>query len=282
MAVGWRRMPRSSRAFGASPRSSVATVAGDFVLHGEHVGRREIELLRPLVKAGGNVDELHGDAQAVAGLAYAAFEHAADAELLSDLAQVVIAAELERGRACRHPQPLDMRERVDEFLGQAFAQVVLVALRTHVGEGQYRYCLGFGPWLLRRSLRPLPGRRRARYRRGESVAQPVPGFDVDGLLRVVAQRLAQFLHAGDERVVTHHRAAPYAGEQFLLGNRRARAFQQRRQHQRGLAREPDFRVVFPEPRTRGLEAETAECDLWLHAIPVKSRRCPGTPGPGCP
>ena len=68
---------------------------GDFVLHREHIGGRALEFLRPLVITGGGVDELHRDAQAIAGLAHAAFEHAADAQLRADLAQVVAAAKLE-------------------------------------------------------------------------------------------------------------------------------------------------------------------------------------------
>ena len=94
---------------------------GDLVLHGEDIAGVALELLRPLVKTGGDVDELHGDAQAVAGLAHAALEQTTDSELAAHFAQVVVAAKLERGRARGDAQPVDVRERVDEFFGQALA-----------------------------------------------------------------------------------------------------------------------------------------------------------------
>ena len=125
----------------------------------------------------------------------------------------------------------------------------------------------------------LPRRGRAGDRRREAIAQAVPRLDVDRLLRVVAQRLAQFLDAGDQRVVADHRAAPHAGEQLLLGHGLARPLEQRAEHQRGLARELDLGVVLPEPRGRGLESKASEGDCDC----MRSRRNPGVvPGFGSP
>ena len=53
---------------------------GDLVLHGEHVGEAAIVTFRPEMAAGGNVIELGGDADAVAILAHAAFDHVTDPE----------------------------------------------------------------------------------------------------------------------------------------------------------------------------------------------------------
>ena len=61
---------------------------GDLVLHGEDVGETAVVALRPDMAAGRDVVELRGDAHAVAGLAHAALEHVADAELLGDLLHV--------------------------------------------------------------------------------------------------------------------------------------------------------------------------------------------------
>ena len=54
---------------------------GDLVLDGEDVGEVAVVALCPDVVAGRRVDKLRGDAQALAGLAHAAFEHVAHAEL---------------------------------------------------------------------------------------------------------------------------------------------------------------------------------------------------------
>ena len=58
---------------------------GDVVLHGEDVDKLAVVALGPEMAAGGGVVELRGDAHAVAGLAHAAFDDVADAELLGDL-----------------------------------------------------------------------------------------------------------------------------------------------------------------------------------------------------
>ena len=58
---------------------------GDLVLHREHVGEIAVVALRPEMAAGGDVDELGGDAHMVAVLAHAALDDVADAELLADL-----------------------------------------------------------------------------------------------------------------------------------------------------------------------------------------------------
>jgi hypothetical protein len=94
---------------------------GDLVLHREHVARVAFELFRPLVIPARHVDELHGDAQSIAGLAHAAFEQTIDPERAAHVAQIVAAAELERGGTCRDAQPLDLGERIDELLGEPFA-----------------------------------------------------------------------------------------------------------------------------------------------------------------
>src|SRR5687768_14343913 len=108
----------------------------------------------------------------------------------------------------------------------------------------------------------------------------MPGLDVDRLFRVVAQRPAQLLDAGDECVVADHGAAPDAGEQLALGHGFAPTLEQRSEYQRGLARELDLGVVLPESGARGLESKVSEG--VIHQIPAKSRRSPGIRGPRRP
>ena len=58
---------------------------GDLVLYREDVGEIAIVPLRPDVIPGLGLDELRGDADTITGLAHAAFEHIAHAELAPDL-----------------------------------------------------------------------------------------------------------------------------------------------------------------------------------------------------
>ena len=60
-------------------------VAGDLVLHLEHVRELAVVALGPQREVGLRLDELRGDAQAVAGAAQRAAEHELRLELLADL-----------------------------------------------------------------------------------------------------------------------------------------------------------------------------------------------------
>ena len=71
----------------------------DVLLNGEDISHLAIVLLRPEVIAVGDVDQLRGDANLVADLAYTALENRRDLELAADLADV-FALGLERERRC--------------------------------------------------------------------------------------------------------------------------------------------------------------------------------------
>ena len=90
--------------------------------------------MRPVVGA----DELRGDAQLVAVLAHAAFQQVGDAELGADRAQVlVLALERETRGASHQPQRRHLCKLVEDFLGQAVAQVFLIVRLREVGKGQH-------------------------------------------------------------------------------------------------------------------------------------------------
>src|SRR6185437_4964366 len=61
---------------------------GDLVLDGKDVRELAIEALRPTVIAGRDIDELHGDAELIAALAYTALQQRAHIELPADVAHV--------------------------------------------------------------------------------------------------------------------------------------------------------------------------------------------------
>ena len=75
------------------------------VLHGEDVGQVAIETLRPQMSARGRVDKLCGDPYPVAGLADAALQHVAHAEVPAHLLNVHVPALEGEGRiASDHEQ----------------------------------------------------------------------------------------------------------------------------------------------------------------------------------
>ena len=83
--AGRRTWPRRSfaQALDVSPQRR-RDALGNLVLDGEDVVEHAVETLRPAVIAGGDLDELDGDAQASVCLANAAFEQRGHAELPAD------------------------------------------------------------------------------------------------------------------------------------------------------------------------------------------------------
>jgi hypothetical protein len=73
---------------------------GDFFLDRKYVVQVAVIALGPQLIAVAGVDELHRDAQTVAGLADASFEHCSNLELVADLPDIDCPApELKRGAA---------------------------------------------------------------------------------------------------------------------------------------------------------------------------------------
>src|SRR5262249_31833501 len=96
-----------------------------------------LERLRPHVRAARCLDQLSGDADAVAFLAYAALEDVCDVELLADAAQVVaLSLEGKRRGTANDAQAVDVRQRVEDLLGYAVGEVFLIPGRAEIREGQ--------------------------------------------------------------------------------------------------------------------------------------------------
>ena len=110
------------------------------VLHLENVGELAIVAIRPNVVAAVDRGEVHGETQLRAGAPHAALENGIDAELAPDLAHVeVAAAEAERRGPRGDAQPGKPGQGVDQILGQAVAEVlVLDAGAAEVDERQDR------------------------------------------------------------------------------------------------------------------------------------------------
>ena len=136
-------MPRRSIAFFSSGSSLSFSARDDglrdLVLQGEDVGQVAVVAVGPDVVAGRAVDQLGGDPHPAAGLAHAAFEHVADAELARHLGQTStdLALEREGGVARDHDQRRDLRQVGDDVLADAVAEILLLGIAAHVGERQH-------------------------------------------------------------------------------------------------------------------------------------------------
>ena len=111
---------------------------GDLVLQLEDVRDLAVVGLRPQVRTVGRPDQLGGDPERVAGFPDTALEHVVDAERLRDRRDVgVLVLERERRGPRDHPELRQLREQVQQLLGQAVGKVLLVARLAHVLERQH-------------------------------------------------------------------------------------------------------------------------------------------------
>ena len=74
----------------------------------------------------------------------------------------------------------------------------------------------------------------------EPVAAPVQRLDVARPARIVRERAAQLLDAGDERRVADRGLGPHRGEQLILGDHLAGPLGEEGQQRERLGREPDL------------------------------------------
>ena len=108
------------------------------------------------------------------------------------------------------------------------------------------------------------------------------GLDEARVLRVVSERLTQFLDARCEHVVTDCRITPDGREQIFPRNRLCSARDQQLQDRGGLRGESDLSLAGPEPSARRVETMATEANVLSHwvlsesarstVIPEKSRR----------
>src|SRR5438067_462512 len=85
------------------------------------------------------INELRGDANAAPRSPHAAFENAAHTECPGDRANILILSpESKRRRAGDDLEAANMRQHVDDLLGQAVAEVLVLLVRAQVGEWEDR------------------------------------------------------------------------------------------------------------------------------------------------
>src|ERR1700733_3163280 len=106
--------------------------------------------MRPQMISSRGVDKLRGDAHLVAVLAHAALEHCTNVELTRDVGDIrILTLEGEGGRARRDLELRNRGERVQELLGKAVGEIVLLGIAAHVDKRQdgnrVRWCWGLDP-----------------------------------------------------------------------------------------------------------------------------------------
>ena len=176
--------------------------ARDLVLHRENVAELAVVAFGPMVAAAYRVDELRGDAQALALTAHAAFEDVADTKLPANQADVGVLAFVLKGRVARDDeQPANARKSGDQVLGDAVGKVLLVSIVAHVDERQNRDRRTVGQGQRTRvAMSNAGGVENPRfaddgYRLDQTIAAAMARLDVTGGPRVIAERLAQLLNA---------------------------------------------------------------------------------------
>ncbi len=144
----------------------------DLPLDREDVLQIPFVRLRPKVLIPLSVDELGRDQNTRAVAANASLEHVGHGERICDLAdREALSLEREGGRAPRHSEVRELRQRVKDFLGNAVGEVLVVGIPAHVEEREDRDARFF-----RRGL-PSGARRVARVVRGTKHRDEETGHD---------------------------------------------------------------------------------------------------------
>src|SRR5215469_9147246 len=110
----------------------------DLFLNCKDILQFTAEDLRPQMMAGFRVDRLDSDPQLHPRFPDASLDHEICAETLAHFPDVNRQTfELESRRPRNHVQSRDAHERVDDFLTDPVAKIVLLRLRTHVNKRQH-------------------------------------------------------------------------------------------------------------------------------------------------
>jgi len=186
----------------------------DLILQGEDVPQIPIKAVGPEVGAGLGLDQLGGDAHTVGGLAHAALDKVANAELAADLLHIGKPALVDEARLPGdHEQPAHARQRRQNVIDHAVREVLLFGISAHVGEGQDRD----GRTIRNRRLRLCARvdfngpRRRGRHRGHETIAAPGHGGD-----RLRSQVLAQHRDLHLQVGLLNDKPRPHEVEEFVL------------------------------------------------------------------
>ena len=210
----------------------------DLALHGQAVAVLAVVAVRPQVRLASRLDQLRGDAHAVAADADAAFDQIVDAQRLADVGGAAADVLVEhRGGAGQDADAVGaaVAELGDQLLGEAVDEVVVRGIAGQIRERQHH------------EPRPRRGRRHARSRLAaferadEAVADAGEGLDEARLRRVVAEDGPEPLHHRVDAVLEVDRGAvgPQPLADVLAGDDVAGAIEHQRQQLERLFLQPD-------------------------------------------
>jgi len=124
----------------------------DFILKCEDVLELTIVTFGQQVDAGFRLDQLRADADTLAGIAKASFEHISRAKFAADTFYVNSLSLIGEGRIARdHRQPLDPRKSGDDVLDDTIGEIVLSRIAAQIFKWQdsdrrlVRRCARDGP-----------------------------------------------------------------------------------------------------------------------------------------
>src|SRR5690348_17105026 len=116
-----------------------------------------------------SLDELNGNPNAVTRAADTPFENGLDIQDARNGADVLLLAPEREGRgSCRDAQPRDLGQSVEDLLGQAIAEVLVLFFRAEVCKRQHCDRSRTRSRRLRVLLRTRPGNRLSQTRQGHS------------------------------------------------------------------------------------------------------------------
>ena len=112
---------------------------GDLVLQIEDLRQRSVETIGPQVGTRRGIDELAGDAQAVARPAHASLDHIADTQLAPDLLHVHGPALVGEARIpCDDEQVAEVSQGSDDVLHNAVGKIFLLRIAAQVLKRHHR------------------------------------------------------------------------------------------------------------------------------------------------
>lgn len=154
------------------------------VLQREDVRERSVVAVRPLLVAAGCLDQLHVDADLIAGATHAALDHVADAEGARGLRNVDGAVAVAEGRVARdHRQAVDLRQVGHQVFGDAVGEIELLRIVAHVLERQHQdRSRRSVDRIARCRSREQPDRQRDGHgaSRGRDLVRAAPAFAIHG------------------------------------------------------------------------------------------------------
>ena len=111
---------------------------GNAILEVEHIAAIAFKAVGPELRARGSIDELSGDAKAIATAPDATLQHISHAKLAPDLTHIDRLAPVGERRIARdHEQRAAARQRDNHLLRHAVGEVVLLRVSAHVRERQH-------------------------------------------------------------------------------------------------------------------------------------------------